>query len=88
MSLALREALACERLYHDKACAAAWTRLGEEDGNVEHELAAVERSCRRACILESGGAPLRGCIAPVDRFGDGSVVGRVIELDRAMLQHE
>lgn len=74
-------------MYRDKACAAAWTRLGEEQGNVSRELAAIETTCRRACIRESGGAPLRGCIAPVDRFGDGSTVGRVIELDRALLQH-
>lgn len=74
-------------MYRDKACAAAWTKLGEEQGNVSRELAAIETTCRRACIRESGGAPLRGCIAPVDRFGDGSTVGRVIELDRALLQH-
>lgn len=86
-NLALREALACERMYRDKACAAAWTRLGEETGDVSSELEAVEATCRRACIRDSGGAPLRGCIAPVDLFGDGSVVGRVIELDRALLQH-
>lgn len=86
-SLALREALACERMYRDPACAAAWTRLGEEAGDVSSELEVIETTCRRACIRDSGGAPLRGCIAPLDRFGDDSVIGRVIELDRALLRH-
>jgi hypothetical protein len=86
-STALREALACERMYRDRACAAAWTRLGEDNLDIADELADVEIACRRACIRESGGAPLRGCIAPVARFGEDSTVGRVIELDRAMLQH-
>jgi hypothetical protein len=86
-SLALREALACDRMYRDKACAAAWTRLGEDTvGDVKDELAAIETTCRRACVRESGGAPRRGCIAPVDRLGEDSAVGRVIELDRALLQ--
>ncbi len=86
-SLALREALACDRMYRDPACAAAWTRLGEETGDVSSELEVIEATCRRACIRDSGGAPLRGCIAPLDRFGDDSVIGRVIELDRALLRH-
>lgn len=86
-SLALREALACERMYRDPACATAWTRLGAAMGDVSGELAAIEATCRRACIRDSGGAPLRGCIAPLARFGEDSAVGRVIELDRALLRH-
>lgn len=85
MTLALREALACERMYRDKDCAAAWTRLGEDSVRPERSLAYIEKTCRRACIRESGGAPKRGCIAPGDRFGDDSTLGRVVELDRAML---
>ena len=85
VTLALREALACERMYRDKDCAAAWTRLGEDSQRPDRSLAYIEKTCRRACIRESGGAPKRGCIAPADRFGDGSTLGRVVELDRAML---
>ena len=88
VTLALREALACERMYRDKDCAAAWTRLGEDSQRPERSLAYIEKTCRRACIRDSGGAPKRGCIAPGDRFGDGSVLGRVVELDRAMLAQE
>jgi hypothetical protein len=85
VTLALREALSCERMYRDKDCAAAWTRLGEDSMRPERSLAYIEKTCRRACIRDSGGAPGKGCIAPADRFGDGSVLGRVVELDRAML---
>lgn len=85
-SLALREALACDRMYRDKACAAAWTRLGADASDRDEQLAVVEATCRRACIRESGGAPPRGCIAPRSQLGEDSVAGRVIELDRAMLQ--
>ncbi|HUQ07585.1 MAG TPA: biopolymer transporter ExbD [Kofleriaceae bacterium] len=86
-SAALREALSCERMYRDKACSAAWSRLGEDASDAARHLATIEATCRRACIRDSGGAPLRGCVAPVERFGEDSAVARVIELDRAMLQH-
>ncbi len=87
VSLALREALACERLYRDPACRAAWQALGRDEDHLDDALEDIEQTCRRACIRDSGGAPRRGCVDPVDRFGDGSVLGRVVELDRALLEH-
>ncbi|MBE7453428.1 MAG: hypothetical protein HS111_32570 [Kofleriaceae bacterium] len=87
LSPGLREALACEELYADRACAAAWAALGRSAAAVDDALAAIEGACRAACIRVSGGAPLRGCVDPIDRFGDGSRLGRVVELDRALLEH-
>jgi hypothetical protein len=85
VSLALRGALACERLYRDAECAAAWEALGHDEADAERRLAVIAVTCRSACLRESGGAPPRGCVDPIDRLGDGSVLGKVIELDRAML---
>jgi biopolymer transport protein ExbD len=84
----LREALACDRLYRDRACAAAWRRL-TTPGDPAEWSAAVEHlipTCRAACVRQSGGAPPRGCLAPVDPGDDKRMheLSALFELDRAM----
>lgn len=84
----LREALACERLYRDRGCAAAWRRLTTPTSPAEW-IAAIDHlipTCRTACIRQSGGAPPRGCLAPVDPTDSKRMqdVTAVFELDRAM----
>lgn len=85
---ALRESLACDRLYRDRACAAAWRRL-TTPADPSDWIAAIDHlvpTCRAACIRQSGGAPPRGCLAPVDP-GDSKRmqdVTALFELDRAM----
>ncbi len=86
VSLALREALSCERMYRDRACAASWSKLGKDDYGIDPALRDIEQTCRRACIRDSGGSPLRGCIDPGEQVGDDAILGRVVTLDRALLQ--
>lgn len=75
-------ALACDELYSNRRCAAAWRAIVTAPGPAT--VAAILEPCRQACVVLSGGAVPRACGGRVG----GDALAQVVAVDQAVLELE